>query len=247
MKITGSVAIITGGGGSIGRAVAMKLTGEGATVAVADINLETAEATAVAVREAGGEAIALKLDVRDRADIKAMVSRVLQRFGQIDILVNVAGGSARKDNAFFHESKEEIIDWVIDVNLKGPMFCTRAVIKHMIERRSGKIVNIGSIVGVQGLEKLVDYSAAKGGIISMTKALAKEVGPYGININCVSPGIVPRPGEIREGNKISYLGKLCTPEDIAELVVFLTTDSADYITGQNYIIDGGRSLGMKGS
>ena len=137
---------------------------------------------------------------------------------------------------------------MIDVNLKGPLFCTRAVIGHMVERKCGKIVNIGSITGIQGLEYVVDYSAAKGGVIAFTKALAKEVGPSGINVNCVSPGLVPRPDEnparaLRSG----YLGRICKPEDIAELVVFLSTDAAAYITGQNYVIDGGRSLGMKGS
>ena len=248
MKLDGKIAVITGGGGSIGRATALKLANEGANIAIVDISLEMAEQTAAAVRASGREAIAVKVDVRNRIEIKDMVVTVLQHFDHIDILVNVAGGSARHNNTFFHNSKEEIVDWVLDVNLRGPIFCIRAVIEHMIERKHGKIINIGSIVGVQGLEKLADYSAAKGGIIAFTKSLAKEVGYYGINVNCVSPGLVPRSDEKGwDGNEFSYLGRTCKPEEVAELVVFLTTDSANYITGQNYIIDGGRSLGMKGS
>jgi NAD(P)-dependent dehydrogenase (short-subunit alcohol dehydrogenase family) len=248
MKLSGKTAIVTGAGGSIGRAIAVKLAAEGASVAAVDINLETAEETATIIRDAGGKALALQTDVCDRATITDMVDQVLERFAHIDILINTAGGSARKECSLFHKSKAEVLDRIIDINLKGPLFCTRAIIEHMVNRKQGKIINIGSIVGVQGLEWVVDYSAAKGGIIAFTKALAKEVGPYGINVNCVSPGLVPRPDENPErAQRSNYLGKVCKPEDVAELVLFLATDSADYITGQNYIIDGGRSLGMKGS
>jgi NAD(P)-dependent dehydrogenase (short-subunit alcohol dehydrogenase family) len=247
MKLSQKTAIVTGAGGSIGRAIALKLAAEGAAVAPVDIDLETARQTADAIRAAGGQAMAVAVDLRNREEIRSMAAGVLEEFGQIDILVNSVGGSAREDNALFHKSREEVIDWVLDVNLKGPLFCIRAVIEHMIERRTGKIVNIGSIVGVQGLECLVDYSAAKGGIIAMTKSLAKEVAPYGINVNCVSPGVVPRGTPSEADMRKSYLGRACTPDEVAELVLFLTTSSADAIVGQNYIIDGGRSLGMKGS
>ena len=200
------------------------------------------------IRKAGGDAEAYQADICDRKAIKDMVAQVLQRFGHIDILINIAGGSARSDCSLFQDAKEEILDRIIDINLKGPIFCTRAVIGHMIDRKQGNIINVGSIVGVQGLERVVDYSAAKGGIIAFTKALAKEVGMHGINVNCVSPGLVPRPDEDPErALKSNYLGKVCKAEDVAELILFLATDAAGYITGQNYIIDGGRSLGMKGS
>lgn len=248
MKLSGKIAIVTGAGGCIGGAIAKKLSAEGAVVAVVDLNLEKAEETAGLIRDAGGEALAVKTDLCDPASIQKMVDEVMQRFGQIDILVNGAGGSARKDCSLFKDAKAEILDRIIDLNLKGPLFCTRAIIGHMVDRKQGKIINIGSITGVQGLEWVVDYSAAKGGVIAFTKALAKEVGPYGINVNCVSPGIVPRPDEDPErALRSNYLGKVCKPEDVAELVAFLSADSADYITGQNYIIDSGRSLGMKGS
>ena len=243
-------AIVTGGGGSIGRAIAMKLAEDGVAIAVADINMETAEETVKAVQKIGVSAIAVKVNICDMKDIENMVSSVLEHFGHIDILVNNAGGSARDKCALFHQSKTDVIDWVLDINLKGPIYCTRAVINHMIEQRHGKIVNIGSIVGVQGLARLVDYSIAKGGLISMTKSLAMEVGEYGINVNCASPGVVPRSDENRDPEALknkSYLPRSCKPEDVAELVAFLSSDSASFITGQNYIIDGGRSIGLKGS
>jgi NAD(P)-dependent dehydrogenase (short-subunit alcohol dehydrogenase family) len=191
--------------------------------------------------------MAVAVDVRDRASIKRMVDGALDKFGKIGILVNNAGGSAREKNAFFHESPDEVLEWVLGVNLLGPLFCIKAVIGHMIERRRGKIANIASIVGIQGKQKLADYSAAKGGLIAFTKSLAMEVGAYNINVNCVSPGLVPRsPAENEIAARRSYLGRPCKPENIADLVAFLCSEEASYITGQNYVIDGGRSLGLKG-
>jgi len=247
MKLKGNVAIVTGGGGSIGRAVGSRFAAEGATVVAADINLEQAEQTAQELKATGAEAMGVAVDVRDRAAITRMIDSVLERFGRIDILVNNAGGSARARSAFYHELPDEVLEWVLGVNLMGPLFCIRSVINHMIERRQGKIVNIASIVGIHGKQKLADYSAAKGGIIAFTKSLAMEVGSHNINVNCVSPGLVPRdPKEYEGAASRSYLGRHCTPENIADLVTFLCSEEASYITGQNYAIDGGRSLGLKG-
>lgn len=247
MKLAEKVAVVTGGGGSIGRAVALELAKEGAAVAVADVDFEQAQAAAEAAESAGAQALAVALDVRDRQDAKRMAEAVLARFGRIDILVNAAGGSARRKSALFHESDEEVFDCVLGVNLLGVAHCIRAVIGHMVARRSGKIVNVASIVAMQGKAKHVDYAAAKGGVIAMSKSLAMEVGPFGINVNCVSPGLVPR-GPVSEdfGERFTFLGKVCQPEDVARLVRFLCSDEASMITGQNYVIDGGRSLGLKG-
>lgn len=248
MKLKGKVAIVTGGGGSIGRSIALKFAHQGAAVAVVDINLQQAQKVATELIDAGAVAVAVQVDVRDRPSIKQMVALVLKQLGTIDILVNNAGGSARGDCSLFHESNEDVVERILDVNLKGPIFCIRAVVEHMVQKRYGKIINIGSIVGMQGLRYCADYSAAKGGIIAITKSLAMELGEFGININCVSPGLVPRPDQDESAMiKTNYLQKICTPNDVANLVEFLVTEEAQFITGQNYVIDGGRSLGlMKG-
>ena len=194
----------------------------------------------------------MKVDISSRESISKMVATVMETFGRIDVLINNAGGSARivgGQYGPFHESTEEAIDRIIDINLKGPLFCVHAVLQHMIARGQGRIVNVGSIAGVQGLECVVDYSAAKGGVIAFTKAIAKDVGPLGIRVNCISPGLIPRPNEQTErALRSNYLkDTVGSPEDVAELVLFLASDDSRFIVGQNYIIDGGRSLGMKGN
>lgn len=247
MRFESSVAIVTGGGGSIGRAVALKLGSKGAAVVVADINAEQAGRVAEELRAKGVEAKAVETDLRDATSIRGLVDATIEAFGKIDILVNTAGGSARGKYALFHEQTDEVLEWVLDVNLLGPMLVTRAVVPHMIEKGRGKIVLTGSIVGQRGLRRLTDYAAAKGGVIAFTKSLAMELGEHSINVNCVSPGIVPRDGAGSERAAAnSYLGRACTPENVADLVAFLCSEEASYITGQNYVIDGGRSLGLKG-
>ncbi|MDF2725889.1 MAG: short-chain dehydrogenase/reductase, partial [Paenibacillus sp.] len=181
--------------------------------------------------------------------IERMTQAVIERFGRIDILVYSAGGSARQQNALLHQAEEDVIDRILDVNLRGVMYCSKAVVGHMIARNSGKIVNIGSIVGINGKAKLVDYSAAKAGVIAVTKSLALEAGQHGITVNCVSPGLVPRQDELGKLDyvrKTNVLGRVCQPEDIANMVNFLVSDEADFITGQNFVVDGGRSLGLRG-
>jgi NAD(P)-dependent dehydrogenase (short-subunit alcohol dehydrogenase family) len=252
MKLKDKVAIITGGAGSIGRAVAARLAQEGATVVVADMNLAGARQAAASLNDVGATALAVEVDISSRESIGRMVATVMEKFGRIDVLINNAGGSARivgGKYGSFHESAEQVIDKIIDINLKGPVFCTHAVLKHMIARGEGRIVNVASTTGVQGLECVVDYSAAKGGVIAFTKALAKDVGPLGIRVNCISPGLIPRPNESTErALRSNYLkNTVGSPEDVAELILFLASDDSRFIVGQNYIIDGGRCLGMKGS
>lgn len=248
MNLKDKIAVVTGAGGGIGRAICQRLAKEGAKVAVTDLSLENAEKVAVEIRQTGAEALAYKADVMDSNDVKNTVQKIMSDYGQIDILVNNAGGSAALLNKLsnFKDTTEETWSWVIDLNLHGTMRFIHAVINHMVDRKSGKIINITSIAAEVGIIDRVDYSAAKGGVVSMTKALAMEVGPYNINVNCVSPGLISRTQETSLSNG-TYTGRNGDQKEVASLVAFLTSNEADFITGVNYTIDGGRSLGMKGN
>ncbi|NLB45741.1 MAG: SDR family oxidoreductase, partial [Clostridiaceae bacterium] len=193
MKLQGKTAIVTGAAGNIGRATALLLAAEGATVIVSDINDEKAAAVTAEIIQAGGQALTCITDVRDSKQVISMVQTTLDKYNGVDILVNNAGGSGNLIGKItqFCDSEESTWDFVLDLNLKGTFICTRAVLDTMIKQKSGKIINLGSVAGVNGLMTRVDYSAAKGGIIAFTKALAMELGPYQINVNCVSPGAIP--------------------------------------------------------
>jgi NAD(P)-dependent dehydrogenase (short-subunit alcohol dehydrogenase family) len=250
MKLENQVAIVTGGGGVIGGAIARKLAAQGAKIVLFDIRAELAAQNAATITAAAGVAEPVGLDITNPDDVRAKVDDIFARHGRIDILVNCAGGSARQRMKAFHEQSLDVIRDVIAVNLFGMLNCTHAAVRHMIAAGSGKIVNIGSTVGVQGLCRSADYAAAKGAIIAATRSLAKEFGPHDININCVSPGIVRR-DKVEDPEALarrhSYLNRICTPDDIANVVVFLTLPESGYILGQNHIVDGGRSLAMMGS
>ncbi len=251
MKLENRVAIVTGGANGIGRAIILGLVKEGADVVVADIEIEPANEVVNEIRALGRKAIAMKVDVVKSEETKRMAKATLAEFGKIDILVNNAGGSARERRSLFHESKEEVWDYVLGINLKGVLNCTRAVINHMIERRTGKIVSTASTVGIAGDAGLADYSAAKAGIIGFSMALAKEVAGYGINVNCVSAGTtqtramdtLPKK-KVEEFKRTTGFGRLVRPEDIATMVVFLVSDEANFITGQNYLVCGLQNLGL---
>ena len=254
------VAFITGGGGFIGSACARTLARNGIAVAVCDINSAAIAATVESIKALGGEAFGRVTDVTDSADVDAAVAQTVERFGRLDIMVHVAGGSARvagKDAKYapLVEQEDFVIDRVLKVNLYGAFYASRAAARVMIAQgEGGKIINFSSTVGINGLKKSVDYAAAKGGVMSLTKALAKELGPYKINVNAVAPGVVCRPEvdiSTPKGHAYAYetnlLGEMCTAQDIADLVEFLASDKARFITGQTYVCDGGRSLSMKGT
>lgn len=247
MQLKKKVAIVTGAGGYIGGCIAGALAGEGASVVASDLNPENAKKTADEIVSRGLDASAVKVDVSDTASIDSMVDGVIKKFNRIDILVNAAGGSARERRSAVHGSKEEVIREIINVNLLGTIFCCRAVIGHMLERKSGRIVNIGSVLGVRGQARFAEYSAAKGGVIAFSKAFAMEAAPDNVHVNCVSPGLVPRPGEKTDDiPRTNYLQRVAGPETVANLVLYLVSDRSDFIVGQNYIVDGGWGLGVKG-
>ena len=246
MKLADRVAIVTGAARGIGREIALTLVREGAKVTICDMDIGPLNDVANEIKAAGGQALASKVDVTKSAEINQMVETTLQRFGGIDILVNNAGGSARDKASVFHEAKEEVWDSVIARNLNGTLVCTRAVINHMIERKSGKIVNLASVNGISGQAGFADYSAAKAGIIGFTKALAKEVNSYGINVNAVAPGVI----ETRVVEQIPKatitaiieqlnLNRLGQPVDVANAVLYLASDDASYVTGHVLRVCGG--------
>ncbi|MGI5817093.1 MAG: SDR family NAD(P)-dependent oxidoreductase [Armatimonadota bacterium] len=248
MSLKSKVAIVTGGAGYIGSTTARRLASEGATVVVSDVNRELAAEVADAIVAEGGSATAIETDVTSTRSIEAMVAQTIEQHGRIDVLVNVAGGSARKQASTVHGSSEEVIRQVIEVNLLGAIFCARAVLGPMIEQGGGKIVNVASIVALQGSAGHADYAAAKAGVIAFSKTLAMEVASDNINVNCVSPGLVPRPGtSVEHIPRTNYLGKIATAETVSNVIAFLVSDEADFVVGQNYVVDGGRSLGLKGS
>lgn len=247
MKLAGKVAIVTGAAGYIGSTTAKRLASNGATVVVCDVNAELAQAVADEITGDGGAAMAVETDVRSTGSIEAMVARTLERHGRIDILVNVAGGSARERASTVHGSSEDVIRDILDVNLLGVIFCARAVIGQMIEQGSGKIVSVASALALQGQRGHADYAAAKAGVIAFSKTMAMEVAPHGINVNCVSPGLVPRPGtRVDDIPDTNYLGRIASPETVSNVIAFLVSDEADFVVGQNYVVDGGWSLGLKG-
>ena len=250
------VAFITGAGGYIGSETARTLAKSGIAIAVCDINEEAVNTTVESIKALGGVAFGRVLDVTDSADVDAAVAETVEKFGRLDIMVHIAGGSARiagKDAQYrpLVEQEDYVIDRVLKVNLYGAFYASRAAARVMIKQgEGGKIINFSSAVGINGLKSCTDYAAAKGGVMSLTKALAKELGPYKINVNSVAPGIVMRPEENGGDDralKTNLLGKQCMAEDIANLVEFLVSDKAGFITGQTYVCDGGRTLSMKGT
>lgn len=244
MELEGKRAIVTGGGNGIGRASALRLAGEGAAVAVADRDEAAAAATVAAIAQAGGRGLAVPVDVTRRAEVEALVERVRAAWGGVDILLNNAGGSL---TSHFLDLEEDEWDRVVDLNLKAAYLCSRPVARLMVEQRAGRIVNVTSNYGVTGSGVRAHYSAAKAGIIGLTKAMALELAPYGITVNAVGPGPTGTervrghytPEAWAERGRGIPLGRCGEPEDIADAVLFLASDRARYITGQTLHVNGG--------
>lgn len=241
------VAFVSGGGGSIGGAVCRELAMEGWHVAVVDLRQECAAGVADEISASGGVAWPVAMNILDDGSVENAFREVIAREGRLDLLVNVAGGSARKRCKVLCDQDIDVIDEMLGINLRGSMLCMRLAARQMREQQSGCIVNIASVVALQGRSRLTDYAAAKGGIISVTRSLALEMGKYHVRVNCVSPGSVPRPGDDTTGwENTNILHSVCSVEDISHAVAFLASDKASFITGQNLCVDGGRSLGLMG-
>jgi 3-oxoacyl-[acyl-carrier protein] reductase len=243
LKLAGKVAIVTGAAQGIGKEIATALAQEGADLAVVDVNLEQAEKTALELANLGRKTIALKVDVSKSAEVEEMVNKTLDKFGKIDILVNNAG--ITRDNLLLR-MKEEEWDLVISINLKGTFNCLKAVTRPMIKARSGKIVNIASIIGIAGNAGQANYAASKAGVIALTKSAAKELASRNVNVNAVAPGFIQTamthvlPEAVKEEMKKRIpMAKLGEVKDVAKAVLFLAGPDSDYITGQVIVVDGG--------
>jgi len=243
LKLAGKVALITGGAQGIGKAVAFLLAQNGADIVVSDINLERAEETVREIQALGRKVLALKVDVASLVDVEKMVEAILAQFGKLDILVNNAG--IARDKLILRMTEE---DWdaVLNINLKGTFHCTKAVVRHMSRQKSGKIVNIASVVGEMGNAGQGNYAASKAGVIGFTKTIAREFAQRGINVNAIAPGYIETamtealPEKVKEElRRLIPMDRLGKPEDVAEAVLFLVSESANYITGQVLNVNGG--------
>ena len=244
MLLDGKTALVTGASRGIGRAIALRLAAEGASVAINYAgNTAKAEETKAAIEAVGGKAALFQADVSDSAQVERMVAAVTEMFGTIDILVNNAGITR---DGLLMRMKEEDFDAVLDTNLKGIFHVTKAVSKLMMKKRAGRIVNMASVVGIMGNAGQTNYAAAKAGVIGFTKSAARELAARGITVNAVAPGFIATdmtaamPEKAKEATLAAIpLRRMGAPEDVANAVAFLVSDQASYITGQVVKVDGG--------
>ncbi|MBN2062650.1 MAG: SDR family oxidoreductase [Deltaproteobacteria bacterium] len=256
LGLKNKVALVTGAGSQVGlgKAIALTLAKEGCDIIVSDMDISGAEKTAAEIREIGRRSLAVKTDITKIDEVNAMVKAGLDEFKKIDILINNAGGT--RFAGFLSEANLEDIEHEIRLNLLGTLYCSKAVIPHMLENKSGKIVNIASTAAKMGVPGGCGYSSAKTGILGLTRSLAMEAGRMGINVNAVAPGFVLTnfyggegapmleilPPEMKNPEKLTALGKKILPQDIANTVLFLVTELSDKITGQLIIVDCGQIM-----
>lgn len=250
MRLQGKVAIITGAGSGIGRAAALLFAEEGARVAVADLSPSEGGRTAEEIQNKGGDASSVVVDVTQSAQVAKMVDRVLERFGQIDILYNHVG--INRPNSVV-ELEEADWDVVVSTNLKSIYLACKYTLPHMLKRRKGSIVNTAGTFGFYGALGFAAYCASKGGVINLTKQMALDYGPYGIRVNCVCPGFIDTPmnanippERVAAIIKTQPLGRAGQAEEVARAALFLASDEASFTTGSALLVDGGQLSGRHG-
>ena len=246
MKLKDKVAVVTGGARGIGRGIALLFAGEGADIAICDVNAETLAGTAKEIETLGRGVVTGVVDVTKPDQVEAFVQKTLDNFKKIDILVNNAG--ITRDGLLVRMSEADW-DLVIAVNLKGAFNCTKAVSKIMMKQRDGRIVNMASIIGITGNAGQANYAASKGGLIALTKTVAKELASRNVRANAIAPGFIQTDMTARlsdeiKGEMLRYipLAKLGTVTDVANLALFLVSDDSAYITGQVVQVDGGMAM-----
>ena len=248
LGLENKVALVTGAGSQVGygRGIALTLAKYGCDIVVNDIDLEGVKKTAAEVESLGRKALAIQADVTKQSEVKAMVEQATDEFGRIDILVNNAGRTTTPTP--FVDTPEENWEKVINLNIYGVFYCTKAVLPQMLERKNGKIISIASGAGIGGMPRCVHYGASKAAVIGFTKGLAKEVIPSGVYVNAVAPGVGDTnflvtgdfpPGEIDRAVATVPTKKATTPEDVGNMVAYLASDLANQIVGQTYLVDGG--------
>src|ERR1035437_98777 len=244
--VSGRTAVVTGGAQGIGEAISMTLAKEGANIAVIDVNLEKAQVTAENLKKLGVEAEAYKADVSNNAEVEAVVDKIVDRFKKIDILVNNAG--VTRDNLLVRMTEQEW-DLVIAINLKGTFNFTQKVGKVMMKQRLGTIINISSVIGLMGNAGQTNYAATKAGVIGITKSVAKELARRNVRVNAICPGYIQSAmtEKLTEDVKAKMLafiptGTMGTPQDVANIALFLASDMSNYVTGETIRVDGGMAM-----
>lgn len=243
LDLEGKIALVTGAAQGIGKAISLLFAQKGADIVVSDINIEKAEETAKEIETLGRKAMATRANVAVFHEVEKMVQEIIDRFSRIDILVNNAG--IARDKLLLRMTEEDW-DLVLDINLKGTFNCTKAVIRYMSKQRSGKIVNIASVVGEMGNAGQANYSASKAGVIGFTKTIAREFAGRGINVNAIAPGYIVTPmtdalpeKAKEELKRMIPMERLGQPEDVAQAALFLVSEVSGYITGQVINVNGG--------
>lgn len=243
-EFSGKTAFITGGASGMALLAGQEFAARGANVVLIDVNREGLEKAAASITEKGGSCLTLVVDIRHYGEVEAAVNQAVAKFGAIDILLNVAGGMSGRccqNQTSFEKLPVEVIDWGIDVNLRGAIYCCRAIIGKMMERKRGVIINFGSVTGEEGGGgSAVDYGAEKAGMNGLTKSLAILGAPHNVRCCCVIPGpVLTRPD--MAGMK-TLLGRAAEPSELVDFVLYLASDKASFITGSSHLVDGGRML-----